>query len=205
MKRIFAVLILLCVAAAAQDQTKNQQLTINVVTVAPLTLSCPPVFPSAKVVNNVGLPYKNSDGSAVQCTAAGGVAPYKWSVSTGSLPGGLTLTGTGTNNATGVIGGTPLPAAITQTATIQVGDSTGTIATIILKWNPGDATIANYNLYRGAKGGPYVKVGSVAAPNVSWSETMPRSPASDLFYVATAKDAVGHESGFSNEATVHVQ
>jgi hypothetical protein len=49
--------------------------------------------------------------------ATGGGRPYTWSVSAGSLPGGLTL-----NSATGSIGGQPT-AAVTANFTIQVADS----------------------------------------------------------------------------------
>jgi Putative Ig domain len=49
--------------------------------------------------------------------AAGGMTPYTWSVSTGTLPAGLTL-----NAGTGVISGTPTAVA-TSSFTVQVSDS----------------------------------------------------------------------------------
>lgn len=51
--------------------------------------------------------------------AAGGVAPYSWSVSSGSLPTGLAL-----NGSTGTITGTPTTLG-TFDFTITVTDSTG--------------------------------------------------------------------------------
>ena len=54
--------------------------------------------------------------------ATGGVTPYKWSVSAGSLPSGLTLTSSGT------ITGTPASAA-TSSFTVQVADSESSPAT----------------------------------------------------------------------------
>ena len=54
-------------------------------------------------------------------SAAGGVAPYAWSLASGSLPAGLTLDG-----ATGVIAGTPH--AGTASFTIAVVDAAGTRA-----------------------------------------------------------------------------
>jgi large repetitive protein len=67
----------------------------------------------------VGIPY----GSALQ--AIGGTPPYTWSVSSGSLPAGLTIT-TNSANVTGqtiiAITGTPTAAGTTQ-FTVQVTDS----------------------------------------------------------------------------------
>ena len=54
-------------------------------------------------------------------TATGGVAPYTFSISSGSLPPGLTL-----NASTGAITGTPTTAG-TYSYTAKVTDSTGTI------------------------------------------------------------------------------
>lgn len=54
--------------------------------------------------------------------ATGGTTPYTWSLASGSLPVGLTL-----NGSTGVISGTPT-AAGTATFTVQVVDSTGSLA-----------------------------------------------------------------------------
>jgi hypothetical protein len=65
----------------------------------------------------VGIPYSDV------LTATGGVAPYTWSIASGSLPTGITLTG-----ATGIIGGTP-KAPGTFTFVLKVKDSRGTMTT----------------------------------------------------------------------------
>ncbi|GFO56251.1 hypothetical protein GMSM_32580 [Geomonas sp. Red276] len=54
--------------------------------------------------------------------AGGGLAPYSWSVASGTLPAGLTLA-----PSTGVIGGTPTAAA-SASLTLQVTDANGTTA-----------------------------------------------------------------------------
>ena len=54
-------------------------------------------------------------------TVTGGVAPYTFSIATGTLPGGLTL-----NASTGAITGTPTAAG---TFTIKVTDANGAVAT----------------------------------------------------------------------------
>ena len=61
----------------------------------------------------VGVPY------SFQTTASGGIPPYSWSVVSGALPGGLTL------SASGVLSGTPA-AAGNFNPVIQVADSTTT-------------------------------------------------------------------------------
>ena len=71
-----------------------------------LVISTAPVLPSA----TVGVAYQLPLG------AAGGTAPYQWSITTGTLPAGLTF------NAAGQISGTPT-AAGTFTFTAQAADS----------------------------------------------------------------------------------
>lgn len=91
--------------------TVSESVTI-VTAVTPLA-----VTGGAQPVGVVGSPYS----TALQAT--GGVTPYTWSISAGSLPAGLTI-----NSATGVISGTPT-AAGTADFTVQVTDETGKTAT----------------------------------------------------------------------------
>jgi hypothetical protein len=65
---------------------------------------------------SVGVPYSAS------LTAIGGVPPYTWTVTSGTLPGGLSL------STSGVISGTPTTQE-TQTFTVQAADSQSTPAT----------------------------------------------------------------------------
>ena len=62
-------------------------------------------------------------GYSATLTATGGVAPYSWSIASGSLPSGLTL-----NSTTGVISGTPALVA-TANFTVRVRDSASAAAT----------------------------------------------------------------------------
>ena len=68
-------------------------------------------------VGTVGVAY------SATLTASGGTTPYTWSLSSGSLPGGLTL-----NATTGSISGTPT-ATGTSTFTVQVTDAASPAAT----------------------------------------------------------------------------
>ena len=79
----------------------------------------------------VGLAY-----SAVSFSATGGVAPYKWSVASGALPGGLTLGSDGSVSGTPTSGGT-------STFTIAVSDSGDSTAKADGKISVADALTAH--------------------------------------------------------------
>ncbi len=83
------------------------------IVISPPPLSVAPVLPTAYV----GKAYSVALGTA------GGTAPYKWSVTSGALPSGLTL------SANGVISGTPT-AAGTFRASLQVTDSSNPAASV---------------------------------------------------------------------------
>ncbi len=91
-------------SASPTPSTATQSLSITVVAIL---ISTPATLPSGVV----GKAY------SVTLQANGGTLPYTWSVSSGSLPGGLTL-----NPSTGVISGTPTTAG-NFSFTIQVKDS----------------------------------------------------------------------------------
>ena len=78
----------------------------------PLALSCS--LPSAA---QVAVPYTGS------CSASGGTAPYSYSISTGALPTGLTL-----SSSTGAITGSPT-AFGTSSFTVQASDSSSPVET----------------------------------------------------------------------------
>ena len=103
----------------ANSLTGTKNLSINVRGAVSITTSSLPG-------GTVSIPY------SATLTATGGVLPYTWTVSSGSLPPGLTLT----SNADGIgpISGTPTTIG-TSTFTLQVADSespptTGTSASL---------------------------------------------------------------------------
>jgi uncharacterized repeat protein (TIGR01451 family) len=94
----------------AGSQTATQATTLTIVSGPGLSFPAPPS-------GEVGAAYSYT------LTASGGTSPYSWSVSSGSLPAGITL-----NSATGVLSGTPT-AVGTSSFTIKVTDAGSQTAT----------------------------------------------------------------------------
>ena len=98
---------------AALGSTTGTNHTLTVVCTTPvLTLNSPGTLPNAKV----GVAYSANLNTLLGVT--GGVPPYSYSLSSGSLPTGLTL------SLSGVVSGTPSGAG-SSAFTITVKDSTG--------------------------------------------------------------------------------
>ena len=97
----------------------------NLAGTGPPSVASPAVTPNrspsltfpAPPPGEVGVPYSR------QLTVTDGTAPYTWSVSSGSLPPGLTL-----NSSSGLLSGTPTTAG-TYSFTVQVVDASGLAAT----------------------------------------------------------------------------
>jgi len=86
----------------------QSQTTQTSIVIAPAVLSFPqPSLPSAQV----------NHAYTYSLLATGGTAPYRWSISSGALPAGMTL-----NTATGVIAGTPTTSGISA-FTVSLTDS----------------------------------------------------------------------------------
>jgi len=83
-----------------------------------LTIVAPPVISTTSLPNGfVGVQYVQT------LAASGGTMPYTWTIASGSLPGGLSLSSTA-----GTIAGNP-SAAGTSSFTVQLRDATGVTAT----------------------------------------------------------------------------
>ncbi|MGA8539652.1 MAG: Ig domain-containing protein, partial [Terriglobales bacterium] len=100
-------------ATLTDSQTPTHTTTTAILSI---TVSAPPlsVTTTSLAGGTIGNAYSNQT-----LQATGGIAPYTWAVTTGSLPAGLTL-----NAATGVISGTPSGTFVgTDTFTVTVTDS----------------------------------------------------------------------------------
>ncbi len=181
-----AILVAFTTLAVAQNQSATKSLTLNVISNVSVTTT---TLPSARI------------GQAYTATlaATGGTTPYTWSVTSGTLPPGLSLT-----PSSGVISGTPTaqcsanPCAIT----FQVTDNSGSVATIKLQWGASPtASVTGYTVLKGtASGGPYATtVATTGAAVLSASETVPRVSGQKYYYVVQAFAGTA-KSVYSNEA-----
>lgn len=98
-------------APLGQSRQNTYSLTVNANS-GPLTISTASPLPSAIE----GTLYQT------QITATGGTTPYAFTVSAGTLPAGMTLSGTG------VLSGTPTSAG-TSSFTVKITDNIGTVVT----------------------------------------------------------------------------
>jgi Subtilase family/Putative Ig domain len=91
--------------SAAGSQSGSATLTVQAIPALSITSSSLPSGTAGKAYS-------------ATLTATGGIPPYSWSLTGGTLPSGLSL-----NAATGVISGTPAAAASATPLTFQVSDS----------------------------------------------------------------------------------
>lgn len=72
--------------------------------------------------------------------------------------------------------------------------------TVALSWNDSGSDIAGYNVYRGSvSGGPYTQINSTLESTTAYTDDTVVS-GQTYYYVTTAVDASGTESGYSNVA-----
>jgi hypothetical protein len=73
-----------------------------------------------------------------------------------------------------------------------------------LTWSPSTSNVVGYLVYRGTvAGGPYTRLITAADPATTYSDSSVQS-GTTYYYVVTAVDGNGAESGFSNQATATV-
>lgn len=157
-------------------------------------------------------------GTAYSATvrAKGGCTPYKWTISSGALPAGITatpsnntrllnLTGTPTNagnDSFGVevtgCGGRGSQAS--YTVVIQ-----GTSNHVVdLSWQASTSTdVAGYNMYRSPDGSTWVKINASLIASTVYSDSTVANN-STYYYAATAVDTSGSESTKTPSVMVNV-
>ncbi|MGH9735265.1 MAG: putative Ig domain-containing protein, partial [Candidatus Acidiferrales bacterium] len=146
--------------------------------------------------------------------AGGGTTPYTWTISSGSLPTGLTM------STTGDISGTPT-AAGAFTFTAKVTDSSspaktattsftltvtqGTAYSVSVSWTASPSSgVAGYNVYRSTTSGTdYVKINSAVVGSLGYVDGTLQD-GTTYYYVITAVDSSGNESGYSTQCSVAV-
>jgi len=144
--------------------------------------------------------------------AAGACTPYKWRVTSGSLPAGVTIKGSSDTKSV-TLSGLPTKAA-SYSFTISVTGCGGAVvktsSTVViqakavhvvdLKWKASTSNdIAGYNIYRGPDGKSWKKLNVSLAASTLYSDSTVANR-STYYYAATAVDIKGKESRKSNSA-----
>ena len=135
------------------------------------------VAPAAIVINTTSLP-AGSAGTAYSATlaATGGLTPYTWSLASGSLPGGLSLTSGGVISGTPTAGG--MASFILQVSDAQVPAHFATQA-LTLTVNPGTLSVSTTSLANGSVGAGYsaTLAATGGTPPYAWSVIFGSLPA----------------------------
>lgn len=76
--------------------------------------------------------------------------------------------------------------------------------TVSLSWNASTSSVSGYNVYRATvSGGPYTKIDASLDPATSYTDSTVQS-GQTYYYVTTAVDSAGVESGYSNQVTAPI-
>jgi Putative Ig domain len=141
-------------------------------------------------------------------TATSGTTPYTWSINSGSLPAGLTLssagtisgtpTATGTSNFTVKVTDSSSPASI-ATASFSITVAAGSGYSVLLNWTASpSAGVTGYNVYRSTvNGSGYAKINSSPLSGLTCTDSTVVA-SQTYYYVTTAVDNSGDESGYSD-------
>jgi hypothetical protein len=106
----------------------------------------------------------------------------------------------GTLNLTGSSSAAPLSVSLAGNAV----NATTSAHSVTLTWTETGSGIAGYNVYRGTtSGGPYAGINTSLVPSTSYIDSSV-APGGKYYYVTTAVDSSGNESGFSNEASATI-
>jgi Putative Ig domain len=168
-------------ATSVFDGTKTATLTINLVPPPSVTTSSLPA-------GTVGVTYTTS------LAATNGVTPYTWSVTSGALPAGLTLSGN-------TIAGTPT-AYGTFGFTVQVKDADNFTATanLSIKINPAPVNITTTSLPNGIVNASYSATlqSTGGATPITWSVTAGSLPTGLVLAANGAISGTPTTAGTSN-------
>jgi hypothetical protein len=101
----------------------------------------------------------------------------------------------------------PYTASISVTSNAMAGSQVflvsgrGASHSVSLSWRASTSLVAGYNIYRSTlPGGPYTKQTPTLVLGTAWRDTSVVA-GQRYYYVVTAVDSSGHESGYTNEAS----
>ena len=173
--------------------------------IALLLLSIPSL---ASVSITSAAPPNGAVGTAYSATvqAAGGCTPYKWAITSGALPAGITATPSG-NTKSLTLTGTPTAQGsnafsvqvtgcggrASQASYTVVIQGTGNYA-VDLGWQASTSNdIAGYNVYRSPDGSAWVKMNPSPIAATAYNDSTVANNTT-YYYAATAVDTSGKES-----------
>jgi Abnormal spindle-like microcephaly-assoc'd, ASPM-SPD-2-Hydin len=89
-----------------------------------------------------------------------------------------------------------------STTEIATGTGAATLQhSVDLSWTPSTSAVVGYNVYRASiSGGPYAKINSSLNAGANYADSTVQS-GQTYFYVTTAVDSTGMESGYSNQVS----
>jgi len=161
-------------------------------------------------------------GTAYSATvqASGGCTPYKWAISAGALPAGITATPSA-NSKSLKLSGTPTTAesssfnvevtgcggrASQASYTVEIqdnGNGTGNYS-VDLSWQASTSNdVAGYNVYRSPDASTWVKINSSLIALTDYSDST-IAENTTYYYAATAVDTSGNESAKTAPVMVNI-
>lgn len=138
--------------------------------------------------------------------ASGGCTPYKWAISSGALPAGITAKASSTTTSLSLSGNPTTAGADSFTVKVTgCGGGTSQVAykaviqktanhVVDLSWKASTSSgIAGYNVYRSPDDATWKKINVSLIASTLYSDSSV-SNGSTYYYAATAVDISGHES-----------
>lgn len=121
-----------------------------------------------------------------------------------TVPFSVTFTPQISGTASGTISFSSNASNSTQTETVTGSGTAPLQHSVDLSWNGSTSAVVGYNIYRGGQaGGPYVKLNSTIDATTSYTDSSVQS-GQNYYYVTTAVNSSGVESGYSNEISAAI-
>ena len=198
----FTVKVTDSTSPTAQTATKSLTLTVAAVPV-PVEITT-----SSLPSGQVAVSYSTS------LAAIDGTSPYKWSITSGALPAGLTLASSGTISGTSTTSGIfsfmvhvadSASSPTSASASLSITIAAAAAHSVMLKWTASPSSgVSGYNVYRStAAGTGYSKINSSLVSGLTYTDATVIDGVT-YYYVSTSVDSSGDESSYSEQVQVIV-
>jgi hypothetical protein len=191
-------------STSSTAQTATKSLTITVASAAAPVQITTTSLPSAQVA----VPYSTA------LAAIDGITPYTWTITSGALPAGLTLSSGGTVSGTPTTSGTfsftahvadSSSSPASASANLSIATSAASSHSVMLNWSASPSPgVTGYNVYRSTvSGSGYTKINSSAVSGLSYTDATVVNGIT-YYYVTTSVDSSGDESSYSQQVNMIV-